>query len=314
MRRLLIILLILAVAWPAWGDRDVSTLPATEDFEDADGDTSEYIDAVVQDGFYVLPTHQEGGGWDGGDCTRFDTSSSADRYHTLRFTNINETSLCVRALYKVPSSMTSHLASVQEPKIFIWQREAPYEAATYRVIQWWHYCNDTNVNYPMTITGKNNVQMDENNCSLEGTHSVSLTGPDYICSWEGNHELPDFTWGDWTDQWVSVEVCINITSGATPSTSMTVYLTTQDGTFDDDIILQPTCGVENIGTGTWDNIDVGMYGGGTPVSYFLLDDIVIDDSHIGPPAGFTGAVAAPSTISIPSGASISGGAMSLPGQ
>lgn len=282
------ICILMILVSPCAAERTISTLPAYEDFEDASGDTSEYADILWTDGG-ATATHQGGGGWDGGDCVRFTTpTSTSSRATTGQWLGLpSPTKICARYLVRIPSSMLTHLASVQEPKMAIFNRAT--DQADQRLIYWWNYCSEsTSDPYPMQVTGHNNTQLVPPACTSYGSYPVSLTGPDWICSLQGNGALPDFSWDDWVNAWVSVEVCADIASGATADGSLKVMVTTQDGTYNNTVILQPACGMDNRGTSTWSYIDgLGMIvGGGGSASYFDMDDIVIDDEEIGPPAGF----------------------------
>lgn len=94
-----------------------------------------------------------------------------------------------------------------------------------------------------------------------------------------------FNIGQWTGQWVSVEMEGMIDAGI-----MRLYLTTQDGIYNDTIYLD----VENpMRSSHWNLVQIigGYFNGGAtagPDNYYLIDELAIDSQHIGPPAGFVG--------------------------
>lgn len=89
-----------------------------------------------------------------------------------------------------------------------------------------------------------------------------------------------FNIGEWTGQWVSVEIEGIIDSGV-----MRIYLTTLDGTYNDALYLD----VSNpMRTSQWNMIQIigGYFNGGAIAgedNYYLIDELRIDTQHIGPP-------------------------------
>jgi|GEM_PF-2043577 len=116
-----------------------------------------------------------------------------------------------------------------------------------------------------------------------------------------------FDISQWTEQWISVEFEGIIDSGV-----MRVYISTQDGTYNDTVYLD----VDNpMRSSQWDMIQIigGYFNGGATASsdnYYLIDELRIDSRHIGPLIGF---IAAGPDVSFSSNASAveSGGSVSL---
>ncbi|MET0535819.1 MAG: hypothetical protein ABW171_16505 [Steroidobacter sp.] len=88
-----------------------------------------------------------------------------------------------------------------------------------------------------------------------------------------------------SNEWISVEFDANTSSGM-----IRLYIDTQDGQMSGLYIERP---MDDSGPGgTWSMIDIigGYMNWGNvradPENYFMIDELVIDDSRIGPPAGF----------------------------
>jgi hypothetical protein len=93
--------------------------------------------------------------------------------------------------------------------------------------------------------------------------------------------------GGYQEQWVSWEFESDLTEGW-----IRLYITTQDGVFNDTLYVQNDMIDEQSTTGgTFEYIDfVGGYFMddivADPGNWFEIEEIVISDQHIGPPAGF----------------------------
>lgn len=93
--------------------------------------------------------------------------------------------------------------------------------------------------------------------------------------------------GGYQEQWVSWEFESDLEEGW-----IRLYITTQDGVFDDALYVQnDLIDDQSIPGGTFSYIDVlgGYFGDGIVPdagNWFEIDEVVISDQHIGPPAGF----------------------------
>lgn len=117
-----------------------------------------------------------------------------------------------------------------------------------------------------------------------------------VCRYEGGDFFPDGTdslrIGHPPDaremEWISVELEANTTTGM-----IRLYVDTQDGELEGLYVERP---MDDTGPGgTWSFIDVigGYIQEGSQAdagNYYMIDDLVIDSSYIGPPAGFPGGV------------------------
>jgi len=303
MKRILFYILLIMLFAVSANARDISSLPHTEDFEDASGDTSEYADALSIDtdsspsARDAEAVHLEGGGWDGGDAVRFLIAANPDSSQGLGI-NVSGAStsvIHVRYIIRIPSSMLNHLDSVQEPKLNIFNKVGG--GANERLIAWWSQCNESPKEYPLMVSGKGNANVSPADCdgSAEIGVQMSNTGSptifDYVCNRYGNNGMAAFGWEDHVGEWVSIEMSADLRSTADDD-SMIVWVTTQDGTFDETIVLRPPCGMYDKDDSVFALLEIGMYGGGTPLSYYDMDEVVVNDTYIGPPAGFIGGATA----------------------
>jgi hypothetical protein len=93
--------------------------------------------------------------------------------------------------------------------------------------------------------------------------------------------------GGYQEQWVSWEFESDLTEGW-----IRLYLSTEDGTFNDTLYVQnDLIDGASIAGGTFDYIDMvgGYFADGVVPdagNWFEIDEVVISDQHIGPPAGF----------------------------
>lgn len=117
-----------------------------------------------------------------------------------------------------------------------------------------------------------------------------------VCKFEGGDMWPNGTErlrlgnntqgnGKRSNEWISVELEANTRTGM-----IKLYIDTQDGALSG---LYVERYMDDTGPGgTWSYVDLigGYMNWGNvradPENYFMLDDIVIDDSYIGPPSGF----------------------------
>ena len=97
---------------------------------------------------------------------------------------------------------------------------------------------------------------------------------------------------DRAEEWISVEIEANTVTG-----DLKLYIDTQDGQFSGQFV---ELNLQDEGPGLggiWSYISViGGYWSASapdPDNYFMIDELVIDSSYIGPPEGFVGAGAAP---------------------
>lgn len=111
-----------------------------------------------------------------------------------------------------------------------------------------------------------------------------------VCTYVGGDFWPDGsdTWVLADDGWSCLEFDFDLAND-----SMELYVTTQDGRFDDTPYLSATFRDEASGPGgVFTAIDiVGGYFAQSvsdPDNYYVIDDLVIDTAHIGPPPGFAG--------------------------
>jgi hypothetical protein len=116
-----------------------------------------------------------------------------------------------------------------------------------------------------------------------------------VCMYENGTNWPDgtetFTIGDQPEnreeEWISVELEANVVTGV-----MRLYIFTQDGEHNG-VYVEQTLSESPVGQGTplLNYIDIigGWFNAGTPYhtdTYYMIDELVIDDSYIGPPDGF----------------------------
>jgi hypothetical protein len=110
-----------------------------------------------------------------------------------------------------------------------------------------------------------------------------------VCTYVGG----DF-WPDGSDTWVlegdGAWTCIELDFDL-QGDSMQMYVTTQDGRFDDTLYLEAVFRDEASGPGgVFAAIDIigGYFAMSTadPDNWYEIDDLVIDTAHIGPPPGF----------------------------
>ena len=110
------------------------------------------------------------------------------------------------------------------------------------------------------------------------------------CRFEDDKTRPDgsesYIVGEHLQEWVSIE-----TSFDTSTHMIQVFVTTQDGSLNNQLIAERQIHAINAADDYWTRISVfgAFIDLGTVPSagmYWLMDEIVIDDSPIGPPAGF----------------------------
>lgn len=110
------------------------------------------------------------------------------------------------------------------------------------------------------------------------------------CRFEGDKFRPDGTEayriGEHLQEWVSIEASFD-----TSTHMIRVYVTTQDGSLNNYLLTERQIHSVDASLDYWTNISVlgAFIDLGTvpnPGMYWLMDEIVIDDGPIGPPAGF----------------------------
>ena len=109
-----------------------------------------------------------------------------------------------------------------------------------------------------------------------------------VCTYAGGDFWPDGsdTWVLDASGWSCVEFDFDLAND-----QMQLFVTTQDGRFDDTPYLSATFRDENSGPGgVFTAIDIigGYFAQAVsdPDNYYTIDDLVIDHAHIGPPPGF----------------------------
>lgn len=88
--------------------------------------------------------------------------------------------------------------------------------------------------------------------------------------------VPTFYLSQFKDQWISFEYYINLNTN-----TVRLWITTEDGRYDETLYI--SANDFPVGGTAFNNITYGSYWDGTGDSnYFLLDDVVISDTYIGP--------------------------------
>lgn len=265
-----------------------ATLPITVDFETSES----YASDVCVDGGDGTHTFLATGGWNGGGAARFDISSTADTYQGLTMQGWSTQIMHVRWVMYIPTSYSEHLASVAEPKVLIPNRAAPYNTTDYRAIHW--HKSSTGSEIDVMQSEHNNTDFNYPSCSGDGPQLYLSTDV-----------APNFDLLDYEGQWVCFELKLDIRSTTAADERIRVWVTTRDGTWNETAILSPRCGPYGVDTGNWTRLDIlGHYGGGGNASYFILDDVKVDNSYIGPPTGFLGSEARTAEGVTMSGASL----------
>jgi hypothetical protein len=108
-----------------------------------------------------------------------------------------------------------------------------------------------------------------------------------------------FLFGEHLREWVCIEGVFDTTAH-----TASYYVTTQDARLNNRLIVQTSLHSVAPELDYWNRISlIGNYGGGviqTPGMYFMIDELVVSTSPIGPPAGFiTGSTPAPPRLSAP---------------
>jgi hypothetical protein len=233
-------------------ERRINSFPFNENF-----DANNYGDLVwVTNG----ARHEwlANGGWDGGGAAKFFPITTDQGYNGLgQFQGMNTEQMNVRFLIKHGPDFNS--GGLTYTKVIILNRNGYRERPMIGGRQhgsWrtWGACDNT------------------------------------VCRYEAGDMWPDgsdsFRIGDAPysreDEWFSVEISANSRTGL-----IRLYITSQDGELNGEYV---NVTMENTG-GAFNYIDVlGGYFNIAPRAsagnYFIIDDLVIDDSYIGPPEGF----------------------------
>ncbi|MCG7868483.1 MAG: hypothetical protein JAY67_22500 [Candidatus Thiodiazotropha taylori] len=200
------------------------------------------------------------GGWQGGGAAKIFPITTEQGYNGLgSFYGLDTEQLNVRWLIRFGPDFNSSLGSAGQTKTIIFNRfgyrERPMIIGR-QVGEWrtWGACDNT------------------------------------VCRYEGGDYWPDgtdsFRIGDppfsRENEWISMEFSANSRTGV-----IRLYIYTQDGELSG-LYVQQT--MANTG-GTFNYIDgIGHYFNDATVAsagnYFMIDEVVIDDSYIGPPDGF----------------------------
>jgi hypothetical protein len=123
------------------------------------------------------------------------------------------------------------------------------------------------------------------------------------CIYEGGGARPEppqtFLFGEHLRQWVCIEGVFDTTTH-----TVSYYVTTQDGRLNNRLIVETALHSVAPELDYWNRISlIGNYGGGviqTPGMYFMIDELAVSTSFIGPPAGFiTGTAPTPPRLTAP---------------
>jgi hypothetical protein len=277
-RLFVIIVTLLLGGGQALAARDID-LPFYESF-----DTDSYETDLVWVGGGASQVHQPTGGWSGGAARFFPPTTGQNVAGIGQLTGLtddNADQINIRFLVRHGSS---YIANFRGAKFIIVVRDP----------------NDAYHNRPMVF---DDVESD-------GTRNVLSYAPclgtlckydnDAYCGqWMTGDESFTLYPGNYFGEWISIESEFNRTTGIHK-----LYITTQDGnhqglylTYDPNADGCEFPDLPQTG-GTFNYIDVigGFYNnGGTndANTYFELDELVVDDSYIGPPDGFIGSTPPP---------------------
>lgn len=246
----LLSMLLLAMPLSSFA-RNVGNLPFNENF-----DVNNYQDIVwVTNG--ARHSWLSSGGWQGGGAAQIFPITSGQGYNGVgQFTGMNTEQLNVRWLMRHGPGFNT--AGFVQTKVIIMNRidyrERPMIIGRGTDWRTWGACDNT------------------------------------VCRYEGGDFWPDgtdsFKIGDppfhREDEWISVELEANARTGI-----IRLYITTQDGELNG-LYVQQTMSTPG---GEFNYVDIigGYFNSAAPASpdnYFIIDELVIDDSYIGPPAGF----------------------------
>jgi hypothetical protein len=240
----------------AFCERLLTDLPMVEDF-----DTNQYEDDIVS--LTGGSTHEwiSNGGWDGSGAAKFHPPMTTDGRSGLgQFTHIN-----------------GNAGTEQLNVRFL----------VYHGTEW----GRVNTNNKVVIMNRSDnmarpmigeVTVDD------GPRTYSVCD-NTVCIYENGQTYPDGTesFNIREEEWVSLELEANTRTGV-----MRLYITTQDGEHSG-VYLEQTISEGPIGAGTelFHYIDIigGWFNAPTSYddnTYYMIDELVIDDSYIGPPKDF----------------------------
>jgi len=277
------ILILLVAIWStpnSYAERNVTSLPFTENFN-----SNNYSDLIwINNG--ATHTWVSVEGWQSSGAAKFTPPLAEGRSGLGQFTRISElngdtTQLNARFLIYYGSEYQEHTQLYN--KLVIMNRYFPDGEAGVR---------------PMLITRGFGTIPGSSPLTNEWRTLGACDGT--VCSYEGGGYSPDGTdslrIGDAPqyreEQWISVEFETNTTTGV-----INTYVHTQDGLISG-LIATTTMQDQRGAGGIFTHIDMiggyfngGRAGSGGPIigdpdSYFIIDELQINDSYIGPPQGF----------------------------
>ena len=203
-----------------------------------------------------LPT----GGWDGNGAARFTVPTSADAYSGTTVDNFTPSSpVYIRWVLKTATNF--HSASDLGKHIIV-NEEGEGDGS--RAIMIDHQCDPTHSDLYL---GKN------------VSPGYKAFFPNCVFSYDCSSRKFNFNITD--GAWITVETYME--AGQTTRT----WITTRDGSLNEFETSYPSCNADVFPSGLrWHRINIlGTYGGRGGGS-FILDDLVISTTKIGPPAGF----------------------------
>jgi len=281
---LLLAISIVITAWtlPANAERDITSFPFTENFN-----SNNYSDLIWIDNG-ATHTWVSTDGWQSSGAAKFTPPLTEGRAALGQFTRIREhlgdiTQLNVRFLVYYGSEYVEHTHRYN--KLVIMNRVMPDNSPGVR---------------PMLISRGNGTEAGTSPTADLWRTLASCDGT--VCNYEGGNYSPDGTdrlrIGDAPnfreEQWISVELEANSSTGI-----IRTYVYTQDGQIGGLIATKLMEDRDGPG-GVFTHVDLigGYFNGhragavsggpivGHPESYFKIDELEINSSYIGPPAGF----------------------------
>ncbi|MET0051539.1 MAG: hypothetical protein ABW095_10730 [Candidatus Thiodiazotropha sp.] len=257
----------LAVGTAAQAEITVSSFPYSQSFND-----SSYSPSMIWTSQGATHTWMPTSGWRGTGAAKFTPPTSSGGYSGLGqvfFAN-PQNQINVRFLVYHGSTWREYGPN---NKVIIINREE-------------------NLDRPMIISREYSNQY--------GTWATYGACDGTVCNYQGGDYWPDgtdeFRIGDLPsnreEEWISVEFEVNASRG-----TINMYIYTADGTLSG---LYTSKSMASPG-GSFRYIDIlGGYMAAAvqanPDNYFMIDDLVINTSYIGPPQGFVGATPSPPTI------------------
>lgn len=287
-KSLLLATSIIIMIWtlPANAGRDITSFPFTENFN-----SNNYSDLIWIDNG-ATHTWESTGGWQSSGAAKFTPPLAEGRAALGQFTRIREhlgdiTQLNVRFLVYYGSEYVEHTHRYN--KLVIMNRIMPDNSPGVRpMLISRGYGTEEGSTSPATDLWRTLASCDGTVCNYEGG-DYSPDGTDSLRI----GDAPNFR----EEQWISVELEANTATGI-----IRTYVYTQDGQVGGLISTQQLGADARSSSpgGVWDYVDLiggyfnghraGPVSGGTivghPESYFKIDELEINSSYIGPPAGF----------------------------